>query len=203
MKTFSQWFKEDFRNRILAGVLVTLPLAATLLVLRVLFRWVDNFASPWVREILKIDFPGLGVLLTVAAVYLAGVFAANVIGRRVIGWLEVSILGKVPLVRTLYPSLKKVVGMFSLPPSESFKRVVLLEFPRAGVRSMGFVTGETQDPQTGRTLVNVFIPTVPNPTSGILQLVPEEALETTPLSIEEGMRIVVSGGFLDGERLRP
>lgn len=198
---FGHWLRADFRNRVLAGILVALPIGATFFVLRFLLRLMENLGSPVVRRLFQVDFPGLGVLLTILAVYGAGLFATNVIGRRMIHWLEASVLGRLPLVSRVYPAIKKLVQTLSRRETPSFKRVVLLEFPRPGIRSIGFVTGETQDPTSARCLLSIFIPTVPNPTSGLLQLVPAEEVTDTGLSIEEGIRIVVSGGFLSAERL--
>ena len=201
MGAFKNWFTSDFRNRILAGIVVTVPLGAAFLVLRFVFRFMEGFASPFLRRFLQIDFPGLGILLTLAAVYAAGLFAANVVGKQIIHWIETSIVIRLPLVRDIYHALKKLTGTFSFPSVQSFRKVVLLEFPRPGIRTLGFVTGETFDRREGRRLVNVFVPTVPNPTSGILQLVPQERLIETDLSVEEGIRLIVSGGFLLGDQL--
>lgn len=185
----------------MAGILVIIPIGATLVVLRIVFEWADGFGSPFIRRFFHIDFPGLGILLTIFLVYLAGLFTTNVIGKRIVSLMEGSIVKRVPIVRDLYGALKKLMGAFSLAGKGSFKRVVLIEFPRPGVKSMGFVTGETRDPASGNRLVNVFIPTVPNPTSGLLQLVDEAEITATDISVEEGMQVIVSGGFLNAEKL--
>ena len=193
----------DFRKRFFAGILVAVPLGATLQVILMLFRFVDGLTAPYFARVLHLKFPGLGILLTLLVIYGLGLFARNVLGKRLVVWFEESVLGKVPWVRNIYSTLKKILETVSQPATKSFRRVVFVEFPRPGVQSVGFVTGETLDPGSRRRFLNVFIPTVPNPTSGLLQLIPEEKVTPSEMSVEEGIQLVVSGGFLSPKSLGP
>ena len=201
VRSVIQWVQSEFEGKVLAGIAVVVPLGATLLVLRSVVRFVEGFARPGLRHFFGAEVPGLGFLTTILVVYATGLFARNIVGGELVRWFERAVLGRVPVVRGIYQTLKKVVENISLPATKSFKRVVIVEFPREGVKSVGFMTGETVDPQTQKRLLNVFIPTVPNPTSGLLQLIPEEKVTPVDMTIEDGVRLVVSGGFLGSDRL--
>ena len=201
MSSTEHGFKTELRTRLFAGIVVAVPLGATLLVFRMLFRIVDRFAAPLTTRMFHFKFPGLGFLLTFLVIYLVGLFARNIVGKKIVGWFESSLVAKLPIVRPVYLTFKKIIESFSRPASETFKRVVLIEFPRPGVKSLGFVTGETMQAGSQRQLFHVFIPTVPNPISGLLQLIPDDKVTPLEMPVEDAIRLIVSGGFLGGDRL--
>ena len=125
-------------------------------------------------------------------IYLVGVIASNVIGRRLIGYGETA-LGRVPLARYLYNGIRQILQSFSAPGDTGFMQVVLAEFPRKGTRTIAFITNEVSA-ESGRKLLNVFIPTAPNPTSGFLQILREEEIIRTDISVDAALKMVVSGG---------
>ncbi|MCK9356674.1 MAG: DUF502 domain-containing protein [Dehalococcoidia bacterium] len=180
------------RSHFLAGFLVVIPVLATLLILKWLFEWVDDILQPVIRQVVGRPLYGLGFLSTVVFVYLAGLFATHFGGRRLFDFGE-SLLRRVPIVRQMYDGIKQVIESFTSPRETGFMEVVLVEFPRKGMLMLGFVTNEEFD-SNGRKLLNVFVPTAPNPTSGFLQMVREEDLVRTNISVDDALKMVVSAG---------
>jgi uncharacterized membrane protein len=125
-------------------------------------------------------------------IYVAGVIVRNFIGKKIIRYGE-SLLAKVPIFRQLYSGIRQILESFAAPDKTGFMQVVLVEFPREGMRALGFVTNELKD-TTGEKLLSVLIPTAPNPTSGFLQIVKEKDVIRTRISVEEAIKMVVSGG---------
>ncbi len=184
-----------FRGRIISGLLILLPLAATYLVIRFVFDLIDPPLVQLIEEITGRHIPGVGIVSFVVVLYIVGLVGSYVIGRRLIAFGH-SIANFIPIVRPIYRTAKQTVD--ALGPSnieKHYNRVVLLDFPRAGVKSIGFATSNFKDPN-GDTLVAVYIPTTPIPTSGYLALVPEDEIISTTLSVDEAMKIVISGGVL-------
>ncbi len=190
----------NIRSRILTGILVVVPLGVTILVLRFFFNMVDGILQPALKTALGYTIPGLGLILTGVLLYGIGLFASWVLGRRLIHWGE-SLLKRIPLVKNIYTAAKQVVETLSLPQKQAFKRVILVEFPRPGMWVVAFVTGEVYNNTDGKKLIKLFIPTAPNPTSGYLELVPEDQVKETNMSVEDGIKMIVSGGILSPERL--
>ena len=176
----------------LEGLLVVVPIGITIWILIWIFSIIDGFLQPIIRRILGHDITGVGFGVTLLIIYLAGVVAENVIGRRIIRYGE-SLLAKVPIFRYFYTGVKQLLESFSAPGKGGFSQVVLVEFPRKGMRAVGFVTSELPT-KNGEKLFSVLIPTTPNPTTGFLEIVREEDIIRTNLSIEDAIKMVVSGG---------
>lgn len=189
----------NIRTRILTGILVVVPLGITIWILWFFVNLGDRILQPVLEEVIGYRIPGLGLIVTVILLYWIGLFASLVFGRRMIHWGE-SILKRIPLVKNIYTAAKQVVEVISQPKSQAFKRVVLTEFPRSGMWVVAFVTGELYN-SDGRKSIKLFIPTTPNPTSGYLVLVPEDQVREANMSVEEGIKMIVSGGILSPERL--
>ena len=136
--------------------------------------------------------PGVGFGVTVLLIFIAGIIASNVLGRRLLRYVE-SWLMRLPLARYLYNGIRQIMQAFAAPDKTGFMQVVLVEFPRKGTRTLGFITNETPD-ESGKKLLNIFIPTSPNPTSGFLQIIEEDQVIRTKLTVDEALRMVVSGG---------
>ena len=127
--------------------------------------------------------------------YLTGIIASNVIGRRLFGLLE-TVTGRIPLLKTAYQVGKQLSGTLSLPEKNIFKKAVLVDYFKPGAWVIGFVTGEILDERTGENLLKIFIPTVPNPTSGFLVIIGKELVQEMSWSVEEAMKMVISGGII-------
>jgi uncharacterized membrane protein len=175
-----------------AGILVIVPIMIAILILVWLFRYIDSIAQPVAKSVLGYTIPGLGFAITVVLIYLTGVVATNVIGKRLIRYGE-SLLARVPLFRYLYTGVKQILQSFATPREGGFLQVVLVEFPKNGMRAMGFVTSESSA-ESGERLLNVFIPTSPNPTSGYLEIVRENDVIRTNISIDDALKMVLSAG---------
>lgn len=182
------------RTQFLTGIVVAVPIGATILILLWIFRSIDSILQPVAVAIWHRSPPGVGFLATLLLIYLAGVVAGNVLGKRTILWFE-SMLGRVPVVRMLYSGIKQILESFSKPGKTGFMQVVLIEFPRKGMKAIGFVTNEFPT-ESGEKCYNVLIPTAPNPTSGFLQIVRESDIIPTKIPIDEALRMVVSAGRL-------
>ena len=194
--------KTVIRKYILTGLLVLVPLFLTGWVLLTLFKLTDRVLNLIPRvyrpeELLGFPIPGLGLILTVAIIFVIGGLVANVIGRKLVAVGE-RILEKIPFLRWFYFSSKQIIEAVFINSQDSFRRAVLLEYPRRGLYSIGFVTGESsgQLKESVPGSVTVFVPTTPNPTSGYLIVVPEA--ETIPLdwSVDESFRVIISAGVI-------
>jgi len=193
LKASLGWIGRKLRAHFLAGILITVPLGITVWVFHWIFTGVDGFLQRIaINPIFGRDIPGVGFAITVVLIYLVGVIASNVLGRRLLRYGE-SALERVPVARHVYTGIRQILRSFSEPHKTGFMQVVLIEFPRRGTRTLGFITNEETD-ETGKKLINVFIPTSPNPTSGFLQIVEEDEIIRTSLSVDDALRMVVSGG---------
>lgn len=192
---------KHLRNTFLVGILVVVPVGATILILVWVFNHVDNILQPTIRSIWGQSFPGIGFGIVILLIYLAGIIASSFIGKKIIAFGEI-LLDRVPLVRQIYRGIKQVLGSFMEPRETGFIQVVFIEFPRKGVQSIGFITNKLYT-KSGDQLFTIFIPTSPNPTSGFLQIVREDEITRTNISVEDALRVVVSAGrvSLETERL--
>lgn len=185
------------RRWLITGLVVLLPVIVTGYVLWFGFNLLDGFWRSLEVLVLGHTIPGLGALLTVVLTMAVGVVAANVIGRQLIGLGE-RILERIPLVRSIYATTKQIVDVFAGGQKQGFQRVVLIEYPRRGMYSVGFLTAPTAPRSacdaTGEELWCVFVATSPNPTSGWVVLVPRSQCRVLDMSLDEAFRLVISGG---------
>ncbi|MFP5304237.1 MAG: DUF502 domain-containing protein [Gammaproteobacteria bacterium] len=190
------------RRWLIAGILIWLPLGATLLVIRFVVNLLDT-SLLLIPPAYRPDIPGLGVLLSVLLVLGTGAIAANYVGNRLVVWTE-ALLARIPLVRTVYGGIKKLVETIFSDKSVSFRTPILVEYPRKGIWSVAFVTGspigEVQE-KTADHVLTCFVPTTPNPTSGFIVLVPEKDVIRLDMSVEDAMRLVISLGVVTPESL--
>ncbi len=190
--------RHHLRNWLIAGLLVVMPLAVTALVLVALFRFLDNLLGPLFTVLLGTKIPGLGLIAGILLILVTGALASNIIGRRAVGAFDRLML-RIPLARIIYSATKQLADAVFSQSRSGFKGAVLVEWPRQGLYTVGFVTGETlgeaQQKNTGR-LINVFIMTTPNPTTGFLCLVPEDQLVPIRMSMQEALKLMVSGGLV-------
>lgn len=188
------------RGYFLAGILVTAPISITLYLTWAFLKFVDSRVSSIIpaKYYPETAVPGLGLVIAVFFFITVGWFARNYLGRILIQMSEY-IVEKMPVIRTIYGAIKQVLQTVMGAQSQAFREAVMFEFPRKGIWAMGFVTGvakgETQR-LTEDEVVNVFFPTTPNPTSGFLLLIPRKDLIPLEMSVEEAIKMIVSGGIL-------
>ena len=200
----SSGFGPRLRRLLVAGLVVLVPLALTAYVLYRLFELMDGMFAPVLVRATGWNAPGLGLLLTFAFILLLGWLSTSILGRRLISLGEM-LLQRIPVGRTVYSASKSVLQVLAERPTDAFKRVVLIEHPRPGMFAVAFVTGRACWPQIHQDLADarlVFLPTSPNPTSGFLLIVPDDQIVDLPIPVEEGVRLVISGGLVS-PRLAP
>jgi uncharacterized membrane protein len=201
------------RGRLVRGVILLLPLLVTVWLLGLLFNLINSNVAPLVRRLLEwgripgteswlapVAIPVVSLLLTALATYLLGLVAGNLAGRRLLTLVESWIL-RIPLVKGIYGSARQLLDAFGASGARAFSKVVLLEYPRAGLWTLGFVTTEVVHMIKHRgeesvPTVPVFLPTTPNPTSGWMILVPTSDLRELDISIEDAIKLIVSGGIV-------
>ena len=198
---------KHLRRWVIAGLLVWLPLAITFVLLRFVVRqmdgWLDGFFNLLPDrfhpdQLLGISVPGLGVFFTILLLVLTGIFAANIVGRAfVTGWE--SLMDRIPIVRPIYSAVKKFAEIVFSDNTESFKRVLLIQYPRLGVYSLAFQTsselGEVQS-RTGEDVICVFVPTTPNPTSGFIIIVPRRDVIELDMEVDQALKMIISLGVV-------
>ncbi len=188
---------KKLRTIIVAGLLVWVPLGATIFVLRLLIGLFGNLDS-WLSDQLNIPIAGIGILLALLVLLGTGLIAANYFGKRIVSFWE-SLLERIPLVRNIYSAVKRFAEIVLADSSQSFSKVLLIEYPRRGLYSLSFQTsqnlGEIQG-KTGEDLVCVFVPTTPNPTSGLILMVPEQDVIELDMGVEDALKMVISLGVV-------
>ena len=184
-----------FRKYFITGLLVILPVWATYYVLSALLGVIDGLLGDLPAHFLGRRVPGLGIVTLILFVLLTGVLFANYIGRRIVKKSD-ELLQRVPLVRGVYFTVKQIMETFSL--KQQFHGVALVEYPRKGCYSVGFMTGEAQGDAFGMSgkFVTVFVPTTPNPTAGFLLILPEPEVAKLDMSVEQGMKFIISLGLV-------
>lgn len=199
--------KARFKTVFLAGLLFIVPVGVTLFVLSFLFKKLDQLFTPLLEklflylghpEYIGYHIPGLGFVLALLSIFLIGLLTKNIIGKRLV-FLGEKIVEKIPFVNSLYNGAKQVIEAVASSKAGAFRQVVLVEYPRKGLYCIGLITcenrGEIQE-RTDGNVINVFVPTTPNPTSGYLLFVPKNELTYLDMSVEDGIKMVISGGIL-------
>ena len=189
------------RRYLIAGLLVWIPLGVTVLVLKLLVDLMDQtvllLPPRWRPDVLLgFHVPGIGLLLSFMILLGTGVIAANLLGRRLVALWE-SVLARIPLVRTIYSGAKQVVETVFAAGTQSFRKVLLIEYPRKGMWCLALQTGQTLgelQARTGEDLVAVFLPTTPNPTSGFVLMLPRKDVIELDMSVDEGVKMIMSMG---------
>ncbi|MFQ5470404.1 MAG: DUF502 domain-containing protein [Gammaproteobacteria bacterium] len=195
------------RRYIIAGLVIWLPLGVTVLVIKLLVDTMDKIILLLPQQyrpdvLLGFHIPGLGVVLSVAIVLITGVIVANFFGKQLVGLWE-SFLAKIPLVRTIYASVKQVAVTIFSEKGESFRKVLLIEYPRKGIYTVAFHTGsvfEEVQEKTGAEVLNVFVPTTPNPTSGFFIMVPKQEVIELSMTVDEAIKLIMSLGVVVPEK---
>lgn len=193
---------KQIRHYFATGLLISLPVFITVYLLWSVFRFIDSIFGKVTNLYLKQHFgfiiPGIGFLIGAFLVFLIGFTAANFFGKKLIRALENWFL-KFPFIRQIYPAAKQIVDSFISKESPAFKKVVLAQYPSKGLWAIGFLTNDSfreAMEKTGRELVHVLIATTPSPLTGFLALIPREDIQILDISVEEGVKLVVSGGIV-------
>ena len=179
------------------GFLTILPLAVTIYVFYVIFYFLENLVGGLIESVFNFHIPGIGFVSGLLLILLIGFIASNLIGNRLINFFD-RIFQHVPITRGIYTSAKQIIDAFTLQGKNAFQKVVLIEYPRKGLYVIGFVTGHSRgeiQERTAEETLNIFVPTTPNPTSGMLILAPKHEVTELKMTVEEGMKVIISGGL--------
>ncbi len=184
------------------GLLITLPVFITLYLIFIVIRFVDSIlgrvSNFYIKQHFGFVVPGIGLILSVIIIFIIGFVATNFFGKRIIHALEHWFL-KFPFIRQIYPAAKQIVDSFISKDSPAFKKVVLAEYPSKGLYAIGFLTNDSfkeANDKAGKELLHVFIATTPSPLTGFLALIPKDDVRFLDISIEEGVKLIVSGGIV-------
>ena len=208
-------FRARFQRFLLTGILTVIPIWVTWLLFQFVFVQLSKAGMPWVRALsrgVQHYYPDLSqwlvapwfqsllaVLVTLLALYILGWLATRVIGKRLLKLFD-WFMHRIPLVQTVYGSIKKLIGVLQSKP-DGLQRVVLINFPSEHMKTVGFVTRLLKDEDDGTELAAVYVPTTPNPTSGYLEIVPVDKLVSTDWTIDEAMTFIISGGAIAPKRI--
>ena len=193
-----------FRRYLIAGLLVWVPLGITWFVIKFMIDVMDQtllLLPPDFRpeNLLGFRVPGLGVVLTIVILLVTGIVVANLVGRTLVRMGE-RLLARIPLVRSIYSGVKQVMETMFSDSGKSFRNVVLIEYPRKGIWTLAFLTGEQgtreSEDKIGRRVSHIFVPTTPNPTSGFFLMVPTDDVLILEMSVDEGLKMIISAGVV-------
>lgn len=197
-------FVTRLRNYFLTGIVVTAPISLTVYLTWEFIDWIDRQVTPLLPDrynpetYLPVGIPGLGLVMMVVFLTFVGFITANLFGRTLINLGE-RLVNRMPVVRTLYNALKQILETVLQSSSQSFRQVVLVEYPRRGIWAVAFVTADTKGEIVRLTeddMINIFLPTTPNPTSGFLLIVPRSDLILLDMTVEEAAKFVISAGVI-------
>lgn len=192
------------RKYFISGLLVWIPIIITVLVIKFIVDLLSNSllllpAKYQPDVILGFHIPGIGVVITLLVIFITGIFAANIIGKRLVAFGD-SIVGRIPVVRSIYTGVKQVTNTIFTPGGQSFRKVLLVQFPHQDTWSIAFQTGdsaaEVKKSLNEEAMVSFFIPTTPNPTSGFLMMAPKSKVIELDMSVEQALKFVISLGVV-------
>ena len=184
---------QNFRSKIFAGLAALLPLYLTFFVIKFLFVTLEEMSDPILKRF-NLDIPGLGIILTVLLIYILGFLVTNFFGHKIFNIGE-RIVKKVPIVNMIYTTLKQITDTFTKGSTDAFEGAVYIQYPRQGLWTMAFISGESKT-KDGVPYYHLFVPTTPNPTSGFFLMIPQADTVATGMSVEDGLKTIISGGLL-------
>ena len=195
-------FRTSLKNYFLTGLLVILPVFITAYVIWFLIRVMDVVlkyvpAKYLPDTYLPFHMPGVGLVLVIIIILAVGILFRNLAGRKVVHFWE-NMVDRIPIARIIYSGVKQLLESVFLQKNDAFRRVALLEYPRRGAYVIGFITGESKgevQSKTDKNMMNVFVPTTPNPTSGFYILIPEDELIILNMTVEDAFKLIISGGI--------
>lgn len=195
--------RTSLRNYFLTGLLVIVPISVTGYAIWFLLKAMDAIlkyvpAKYLPETYLHIHIPGLGFILTIVLVFVVGLLTRNFVGRKMVHLGE-RIVDRIPIARIIYIGVKQLLEALFVQKTKAFDKAALIEYPRRGVYAIGFITGESKGEvqnMTPKNMINVFVPTTPNPTSGFYILIPDNELIVLSMSVEDAFKLIVSGGII-------
>jgi len=190
------------RRRFMVGFLVVLPMVITLFFARFMFRLLDEWFLPISERVFGVEIPGIGFVIFIVALFVLGILATNILGGRLLDFFERRV-ARIPLLSPVYQGARQITEAIQIRGTTDFRKVVLIEFPRDGLRSVGFVTREFATPTRfcNEPSALVFVPTTPNPTTGFLVALPQRELDVLDITVEQGVKLLISGGLLTPNQL--
>jgi uncharacterized membrane protein len=198
---FIHKLKRKSKNYFISGLLFIIPLVITILVIRTLFLFLDNLLLPYLKPYMRYWVPGIGILLIFLIIFITGIFVTNYIGRYLVNLGE-KFLYKIPIAKSVYASVKQIIETLSFKDKDSYKKVVLVEYPKEDIWSVGVVNGESINPINKEKMFNILIIASINPTSGFFILVPQLKVLKIDVTVEEAMKWIVSGGIITPRSLK-
>lgn len=196
-------FINKIKNLSLAGLFILIPIFVTIYIATGMINFIDSIGDILPKKLnpdtyLPFRIPGLGIIYTLILALITGLLVRNYVGKKALGYWEM-IVDKIPLVRVLYSALRQVSEAIFVKGDTQFKKVALIEYPRRGIYSLGFITGRVSHKLSANThpqMIGVFVPTTPNPTSGFYLIVPEEDIINVDISVEDAFKLILSGGMV-------
>ena len=200
---------KNLQKYIITGLMSVIPIALTYWIIKSLFMFfskpgkgivgfVFNKQDLNLKNLIYLEYL-FGFILTIIFLYILGLIVSNVLGKKIYKFFE-NLLNKIPIVSKVYKSIKQITSTLAMPNSKSFQKVVLIEYPKSGLWTICMVTGETKSDEG--LFYNIFVPTTPNPTSGYLLFVKESDTRPIDLTVEEGLKIIISGGMIGPENIQ-
>jgi len=186
--------KQNLKTAFISGLIVAIPLGITIFTLQFIFGFIDNIFGRYFREILPFYIPGIGFIATFIIIFFLGAFVNHWLGKKMFDRIERR-LSKLPFLGSLYTVSRQIVEIIGSSRRKEFQKVIFLQYPAEGIWTIGFVTGQSLAAD-GIRMYNVFVPTTPNPTSGYMVFIPCEDAVDTKLTIEEGLKMLISGGLV-------
>ncbi|MDD5476047.1 MAG: DUF502 domain-containing protein [Syntrophales bacterium] len=201
--------KKRIKRVFLTGLAVIIPVGVTVYILLFILRMMDRFSKNVMSRfnldgILPVPVPGIDYIVLILLIFAVGMIVRSYLGKKIVAWGEI-ILDKIPIIRTIYMASKQLAHAMFSDDSKSFSRVVLIEYPRRDLYCIAFVSGDTKgelQEKTRENLINVFVPTTPNPTSGFLLMVPESDVINLDMSVDEAFALIVSGGIYTPQEIK-
>lgn len=195
--------KAGFKRYFITGLLVVVPLYLTINIFGLIVGYMDALLKYLPESLqpdtyLPVHIPGLGVIFTIAVIFLAGLLATNLLGKKMVE-ISDNILARIPLFKSIYKPIKQFLETFLATGYSGFRKAVLIEFPGKGMYSVGFLTGPASGEVQAKTtekVVNVFLPTTPNPTTGFYLLIPEKDVIVLDMSVEDAFKLIITGGMV-------
>tara|TARA_B100000029_G_scaffold162129_2_gene158129 strand:+ start:103 stop:702 length:600 start_codon:yes stop_codon:yes gene_type:complete len=187
-------FIKNIKTKFIAGFVALIPIVLTFYVFRFVYTLMNQMSNPIVKKYLNIEIPFFGIFVIIISIYLLGLIVTNLIGKKILNMGEL-ILKKVPLVSTIYITLKQITNTLALNTNHSFEGTVYIEYPKKDLWTIAFISGSSKN-STGVEYYNLFVPTTPNPTSGFYIVIRKNKTIPTGISVEESLKTIISGGML-------
>lgn len=187
--------KSNIKNNLIPGIIVVVPIVISIIVLKWLIDFFDNLTRPIIENYIHVYIPGIGLVISIVLIYLVGLSTKNYFGRKLIQIGEWFVV-RIPVAKTIYFAVKQIITAVTSREDKESQKVVLIEYPRKGMYSVGLFNGKIKDPESDTMLGSILIITSINPASGFTVLVPLNEIRFTDMPVEQAMKLIVSGGIV-------